>query len=189
MADSDYNTIPSGLTRRALLTRSAAVATGHIPSLQCFDPALSLWQQFQGLHAEAVARCRLWQQCEALVFRQADNRPAQDQIAADTMMIAAQGDPTARIASQTATAAALELLALGEQQDEAWARRDALALDLLAAPAASMAGIAAKLALIAQMGETRLGDMDFPWPQVRSALSDVLRLGGLDPHRFDIRHD
>lgn len=187
MADSDYNTIPTGLTRRALLTRSAALATGHIPSLQLFDPALSLWQQFQGLHAEAVARCRLWQQCEALVFRQAAADDTQERIA--QTRIAAHGEPAAGIASRTTAAAALELADLGEQQDEAWARRDALVLDLLAAPAASMAGIAAKLALIAQMGETRRGDRDFPWPQVRSVLSDALRLGRLDPHRFDIRHD
>lgn len=187
MADSDYNTIPSGLTRRALLTRSAAVALGHIPSLQCFDPALSLWQRFQGLHAEAVTCCRLWQQCEALVFTQADPDHTQKRIT--QTRIAAHGEPVTGIASRKIAAAALELAALGEQQDEAWARRDALAFDLLAAPAGSMAGIAAKLALIAQMGETRRQDMDFPWPQVRSALSDVLRLGRLDPHRFDIRHD
>jgi hypothetical protein len=42
--------------------------------------------------------------------------------------------------------------------------------------AASLPGVAAKLAMLIQLGEPSPTDTEFPWPELRSALADIARL-------------
>ncbi|WP_244613086.1 hypothetical protein [Methylosinus sp. Ce-a6] len=42
--------------------------------------------------------------------------------------------------------------------------------------AASLPGVAAKLAIVIQLGEPSPKDAEFPWPELRSALTDIVRL-------------
>ena len=62
------------------------------------------------------------------------------------------------------------------------------AMDLLGAlsetPAASLAGVAAKLDAVLSEGEPCGGDAEFPWPQLRSALEDLIRIGRLGEPQF-----
>ncbi|MDX8496728.1 hypothetical protein RFN29_35165, partial [Mesorhizobium sp. VK22B] len=44
-------------------------------------------------------------------------------------------------------------------------------------PAASLAGVAAKLEAALREGEVSEDGAEFPWPQIRSALDDVIRIG------------
>ena len=59
----------------------------------------------------------------------------------------------------------------------------ARALDLLEqfseTPAASLAGVAAKLGVVLTEGQPSEDDAEFPWPQLRSVLEDIVRLGRL----------
>jgi hypothetical protein len=48
---------------------------------------------------------------------------------------------------------------------------------LAAAPATSLTGVAAKLNAVLLESEVREGGAEFPWPQIRSAFDDVMRLG------------
>jgi hypothetical protein len=51
---------------------------------------------------------------------------------------------------------------------------------LAATPASSVEGVAAKLHAVLREGEWCENCPEFPWPQVRSALSDLIRIGRLD---------
>jgi hypothetical protein len=58
-------------------------------------------------------------------------------------------------------------------------RADDLLYALAAAPATSLTGVAAKLNAVLLEGEVREGGAEFPWPQIRSAFDDVMRIGQL----------
>ncbi|MFE0018339.1 hypothetical protein ACFWXH_26090 [Mesorhizobium sp. NPDC059054] len=46
-------------------------------------------------------------------------------------------------------------------------------------PAASLAGVVAKLDAVLTEGRPGEDDAEFPWPQLRSVLEDIVRIGGL----------
>ncbi len=46
-------------------------------------------------------------------------------------------------------------------------------------PASSLAGVAAKLDAVLGEGQPSEDDPEFPWPQIRSVLEDVIRIGKL----------
>ncbi|YBV96860.1 hypothetical protein M1D80_08075 [Phyllobacteriaceae bacterium JZ32] len=60
-----------------------------------------------------------------------------------------------------------------------------LADALMATPATTLAGVAGKLDAVLRKGEYFEAGPDFPWPQVRSALADLMRIGqALQPGLF-----
>ncbi|MER9298788.1 hypothetical protein NKI38_20180 [Mesorhizobium sp. M0621] len=64
-----------------------------------------------------------------------------------------------------------------EAERKASDRAEELLEALAAAPATSLTGLAAKLNAVLLESEVREGGAEFPWPQIRSALDDVMRLG------------
>ncbi|WP_413992437.1 hypothetical protein ACMDCR_10280 [Labrys okinawensis] len=62
------------------------------------------------------------------------------------------------------------------EEELAMNREQELADLLWSMPASSLAGIAAKLAALIHSGEPSEDCDEFPWPQIRSALADLLRL-------------
>jgi hypothetical protein len=62
-------------------------------------------------------------------------------------------------------------------EDEAAAQAEVLLCLLSETPANSLAGIAAKLDAVIRQGQTSTDDAEIPWPQIRSALADIGRLG------------
>jgi len=56
-------------------------------------------------------------------------------------------------------------------------RAEELLESLAAAPATSLIGVAAKLNAVLLESEVREGGAEFPWPQISSALDDVMRVG------------
>ncbi|TGS64972.1 hypothetical protein EN817_25330 [Mesorhizobium sp. M3A.F.Ca.ET.174.01.1.1] len=65
------------------------------------------------------------------------------------------------------------LIAEGEAADQA----ENLLQLLLETPAASLAGVAAKLDAVLSEGEPAEACAEFPWPHIRSVLGDVIRIG------------
>jgi hypothetical protein len=63
-----------------------------------------------------------------------------------------------------------------EAEEKAFTMREQRLNDLFMQPAHSVAGAAAKLHAVLAMGEDSPGD-EFPWPQIRSAMTDLLNLG------------
>jgi len=63
-------------------------------------------------------------------------------------------------------------------ESDAANRAETLLEALSETPAISLAGVAAKLDAILREGQPSKDDAEFPWPQIRSVLEDIGRLGG-----------
>ncbi len=76
-------------------------------------------------------------------------------------------------------AGAIGLGPVEERVNHAWDRWDTLTETVWQVPAGSLAGVAAKLAMVLSIGQSRSDDDEFPWPPLRSVLADLQRLGKL----------
>jgi hypothetical protein len=165
--------------------------------------ALSLWREWQAAHAGAIMLCREQQRLETqladtigfpcavaeipdakaptMVFSLAELDdlfgavPRGSKAEAELLDHQARWDEADHLVGYTAAKRA-------EEQAEEQAQM--LAEALWAAPASSLAGVAAKLDAVLAMGEWSQDCQEFPWPQVRSALADLVRLGHLG-HQFE----
>jgi hypothetical protein len=67
-----------------------------------------------------------------------------------------------------------------KREEEAAAKEEQkLAAGLWGAPAQSNPGVCAKLAVMLETGQSCEDCSEFPWPQLRVALSDLMRLGDI----------
>lgn len=183
MADSDNTTAVPSVTpgRKSWTTPIARSADGepaHTTTLA--DPALALSLAWSEAHAVTAEHCLKQQRLEtALSERRSsthsvDGKPASRAGGCDGMRRA------------YAEAKASETLAAAHEQE--------LLERLAQTPANSLAGIAAKLSVIAIEAEDNTDLTDFPVPHVRSALEDLRRLMGrkmvdADPASEDDRED
>ncbi len=76
-------------------------------------------------------------------------------------------------------AGAIGLGPVEERVNYAWDRWDAFTETVWQVPAGSLAGVAAKLAMVLSIGQSRSDDDEFPWPPLRLVLADIQRLGKL----------
>lgn len=168
------------------------------------DPVLALWREWQRLDAEAGKWLTKWQALEVLLFRKVgfprvavpdpDCEEALvyviDHGDIDELLDATpengalrkrlHADLGAQQARWDAAAAAVRFDAIEARHEAVQEQAGALMDEIFRTPAASMAGLAAKLALVLLAGEEREGDVsEFPWPQVRGVLADLRRLGGI----------
>lgn len=161
------------------------------------DPTLMLWQEWRAAHDQVEKFCRKQQRLETVLiaavgFRHVDIAvPDQDCIVAAFTMEAIDrlfGDASESAeAKMQAKAVLAERQAVWDALDERvgygrakQAEEDAFEMraerlnDLFSQPAHSVAGAAAKLHAVLTMGEDSPGD-EFPWPQIRAVLSDLIR--------------
>ncbi|TIQ03826.1 hypothetical protein [Mesorhizobium sp.] len=66
---------------------------------------------------------------------------------------------------------------VADAERKAGDRAEELLQALSVTPATSFTGVAAKLSAVLLESEVREGGAEFPWPQIRSALSDIIRIG------------
>ncbi|MER8955801.1 hypothetical protein NKH98_24350 [Mesorhizobium sp. M0833] len=181
----------------------------------CFDPALALWQEWVRSHKETERLCRMQQRLETKLVESVGfpcvtvrlpggedvtvhsiealrevlgkglNTPAlRERAEADFAAHQARWDEAAEETGYTAAVRAER--EIGDR-----------AKDLLEAfsttPATTLAGVAGKLDAVVREGEAWEECLEFPWPQIRSALSDLVRItkafGGDPVRRRRIRHD
>jgi hypothetical protein len=206
MADSDNTRVCPSVTRRKVLAestaattmlaldRSAAAASGVPPGNTVFDPALSLWREWKAAYLATAELCKKQQQLETLLAKTVGFPRAQVQLPVQDVAIPV----TWRIGIQkllgdVRTKAEADLAAhqarwdaedrkigysVAKRQELAAANRERELLDTLTAtPANSLAGIAGKLDAVLREGESCEECTEFPWPQVRSALADLVRMG------------
>ncbi|MDX8525398.1 hypothetical protein RFM68_12840 [Mesorhizobium sp. MSK_1335] len=62
-------------------------------------------------------------------------------------------------------------------EHKAASRAEALLEELSETPAITLAGVAAKLDAVLREGQSSANDAEFPWPQIRSAIEDIARIG------------
>lgn len=162
------------------------------------DPALMLWQEWWAAHEQVEKLCRRQQRLEtalieAVGFPHVDIAlPDQDCVVAafsveeiDSRFCDLPEDAEAKMRAKAVLA---ERQAVWDALDERLgysrakqAEEEAFVLcaerlnELFAKPAYSVAGVAAKLHAVLAMGEDSPAD-EFPWPQIRAAMADLLNL-------------
>lgn len=167
------------------------------------DPALMSWQKWRAAHEQVEKFCRKQQRLEtALIaaagFPHVDTAvPDQDCVVAAFTMEEIDrrfGDaPESAEAKMQAKAVLAERQAVWDALDErmgysrakrveeeAFAKREKRLNDLFSQPAHSVAGVAAKLHVVLAMGEDSPDD-EFPWQQIRAAMTDLLGMSGRPP--------
>ncbi len=90
----------------------------------------------------------------------------------------AEADLAAHQARWDASDRAIGYSATLRAESDAADRAEALLEALSDTPAISLAGVAAKLDAILREGQPSKDDAEFPWPQIRSVLEDIGRIGG-----------
>lgn len=165
MADSDNSTtVPSVTPGRQRWTAPTArsAACSRLQTTNFADPALAVSQAWTEAHAETAAQCLKQQQLETALLgsssESVDGKPAH------------RAGGRGGLGRAYAKAKAAEALAA--------AREHELLERLARTPATSLAGIAAKLSVIATEAEDNTDLADFPVSHVRSALEDLRRLMG-----------
>ncbi|MER8563049.1 hypothetical protein [Mesorhizobium sp. M0578] len=179
------------------------------------DPALALWKEWEAAHNLTERLCRKQQRLEkrlvesvgfpCVTVRLAEGKQVtvhsidmlnevlgkapdmaalRDKAEADFAAHQARWDAAAEEAGYTAAFRA---------EREAGEKMQDLLQAFSATPATTVAGIAGKLDAVLREGEAWEECSEFPWPQIRSALSDLVRIAegfGADrARRPRIRHD
>ncbi|MER9247591.1 hypothetical protein [Mesorhizobium sp. M0590] len=174
---------------------SNAAATNLSPS----DPALALWREWQTAHRLSERLCRRQQRLETRlvesvgfpcvtvrlperenvtaysiealneVFGKSSSMAAlREKAEADFAAHQARWDSAAEESGYTAA-----LTAERKASDRAQDLLEAFSMT----PATTLDGVAAKLNAILREGEAWAEGSEFPWPQIHSALSDLVRVG------------
>lgn len=166
------------------------------------DPALSLWSAWDATYQRACRLGRRQQRLERDVIAIAGGFPnvtfrvsGQDEPVTveseeaidrwlgdgpETVMMRAEAKATLA-ARQRAWDEADERIGYSgacEAEQDAQDEYEQLAETLWESSASSAAGVAAKLHAMMVVGEYREGCEEFPWPQIRVALADLLRIEG-----------
>ncbi|MDH6230781.1 hypothetical protein M2281_001353 [Mesorhizobium soli] len=163
------------------------------------DPTLRLWHDWAAAHTRAQQLCRRQQALECALAERVDfvgavvrvpggaeteicSVEALDRlIGTRTDMAAIRAQAAAELAARQASfdAAATEIGYFEGLRAEraAFTRIEALLEALATTPAASLAGIAGKLDAVLREGEAWEDCAAFPWPQIRAAHDDLIRIG------------
>jgi hypothetical protein len=202
MADPDHSTTLPALSRRGLLGGATVLPIGVADARRrgaSSDPVLDLFQEWRTLDAELDAWQDDWQKKEGVLLRtvgiprvlvpvpgQAEPVSACEPDEIDELLENLPGTEELRqkLHREFAAhrrrweiaAAAIGLGPVEERVNLAWDRWDTLTETIWQTPAGSLAGVAAKLAMVLSAGQSRSDDDEFPWPPLRSVFADLQRL-------------
>ncbi|MER8395851.1 hypothetical protein NKH10_29015 [Mesorhizobium sp. M1340] len=179
------------------------------------DPALGLWREWQKTHKELKRLCRKQQRLETRLVESIGfpfvtvRLSAGEEVKVRSLGalddVLGNGPDTAGLREKAETDFALHQARWDAAADETGytaalaAEREAgdQTRDFLEAfattPATTLAGVAGKLDAVLREGEAWEECSEFPWPQIRSALCDLVRITeGFDADRVPrprMRHD
>ncbi|WP_187331366.1 MULTISPECIES: hypothetical protein [unclassified Mesorhizobium] len=200
-------TLPGVTRRRVLAIAANAkegrqpgkLVRDHAEADQSADPAVAVWREWLIAHEEAERRCRQQQRlernlvetvgfpCATIPLHDGTSVRLHSIQALNEVLGPGPEDEAVRAKSKADLEAHQErwdvadreigysaaLLAEGEAADQA----ENLLQLLLETPAASLAGVAAKLDAVLSEGEPAEASAEFPWLHIRSVLGDVIRIG------------
>ncbi|MDX3929884.1 MAG: hypothetical protein QHC90_29325 [Shinella sp.] len=174
---------------------------GEVPAGNtALDPALLLWHEWRAAWRNTVALCRKQQKLETQLVKvvgfpcakvhlpdedvtvtfswydEIEDYFGDDPGSADTRAKAG-ADLAAHQARWDAEDERIGYSAAKREEGAAADREQDLMEALMATPAATLAGVAAKLDALLREGEYSEDCTEFPWPQMRSALIDLVRIG------------
>ncbi|TPI10327.1 hypothetical protein FJW06_23575 [Mesorhizobium sp. B4-1-3] len=177
MADSDNTTtLPLVTHRRAVVGMASAIArsirnsfAGRDPNRrQQTGPAEALWWKWQDAYEEAQRLCRQ-QQCLERKLIETVGLPCASVQSSD-------GEKAACQARWDTADCEIGYSATLQAEREAAGRAADLLEMLSRTPAKSLPEVAAKLDAILREGQPSQDDPEFPWPQIRSVLEDIVRI-------------
>lgn len=185
-----------------------AVVTDSLAGNSDFDPTLVLWRDWRAAHLNRAALCRKQQRLETQLAKKIGFPCAEVRLPEEDVPVRISGQwdieelfsETPELADLRAKAEA-DLAAHQARWDaedmrigySAAQRAELAAADheqelievLTATPATTLAGVAGKLDAVLREGESCEECDEFPWPQIRSALADLVRIGrALTPGSF-----
>ncbi|MDX8525877.1 hypothetical protein RFM68_15295 [Mesorhizobium sp. MSK_1335] len=176
-----------------------AVARYDQETPQLTDPAVAVWRKWCAAHKQTERLCREQQRLErklveAVGFPSATIQPSEGKNvtlhslqALRIVLDLAPEDVAMRAKAETdfahhqerwdAVDSEIGYSATLRAEREAADRTEELLELLSETPAASLAGVVAKLDAVLMEGEPSEGSSEFPWPQIRSALDDLMTIG------------
>jgi hypothetical protein len=187
-------------TTAVLPLQYAAAASGALAGHPAVDPALSLWHEWKAAFLNSAALCRKQQHLETKLIGRVGFPCAQvylpeedatvtvswlgdieelfgDDPALAAIRARAEADLAGHQARWDEADAQIGYSAAKREEQEASDREQDVFDSLIHTPATSLAGVAGKLDAILREGESWEDCSGFPWPQVRSVLVDVVRIG------------
>ncbi|WP_187331206.1 MULTISPECIES: hypothetical protein [unclassified Mesorhizobium] len=205
MADSDNITPLSFVTRRtvlgiasfAIVERERCALAHEASAAISSDPVLTIWREWRTAHEESERLCDQSAHLERTLVETVGypcatvQSPGGEHVKvhsigalrelfdgdADEACAKAEARLTAHQARWDAAERRIGYSSVTEAERKAADRAEELLEALAAAPATSLAGVAAKLNAVLVEGEVREGGAEFPWPQIRSAFDDIVRQG------------
>lgn len=207
MADSENSRTLPPITKRNLLSITERVLEGMASGQgdsgnNDIDDAVTKWAAWWDVHRECARLCSIQQRLESELFRTAESprvevrvpNQASPMIADTPEEIDAwlEGEAFAELRERAKVELATRRQAWNvadetigysrakAAEDIASAREQRLAEELWATSTGSVAAATAKLHCIIRTGEPEPDSGEFPWPQIRSALVDLLMTSAPD---------
>ncbi|WP_406872624.1 hypothetical protein WHT83_00060 [Aminobacter sp. P9b] len=184
----------------------ATAATDVVPA-PTPDPAVAVWRDWNAAYEQAMWRCDRLQELEAAVAERVDglwtvvsspdgeetvvcSMAAVDRIIGERtdmgeIRARAEAELDARQAHFEVVATEIGYFEGLRAEQAGFARVAALLEALSGTPAVSLSGVVGKLDAVLRNGADWEDRSAFPWPQIRSAREDLMRIGRqLTPHAF-----
>lgn len=194
------------ITSTALVLQKSALASSGAATSTPPDPALTLWREWETAHTLTERLCRSQQRLETRlvesvgfprvtvrlpeggdvtihsiealneVLGKGDTAALREKAEADFAVHQTRWDAAAEETGYTAALRAERVA--GERAED-------LLEALSTTPATTLAGVAGKLDAVLREGEALEECSEFPWPQIRSALGDLVRIADqMVPEQF-----
>lgn len=176
-----------------------AFARNELETDASADPAVAVWRKWQAAYEEIERLCREQQRlerelaervgfpCVTMRLRDGEQVTLHSILAVRNVLsfnpedgairAKAEAEFAAHQARWDVAAREIGYSAALQAEYEAADRAEDLLEALAETPAASLAGVAAKLDAVVREGEIFEDSDEFPWPQIRSALEDISRIG------------
>jgi hypothetical protein len=195
MADFEISTSLAAVTRRSFLSgtilassvylfQSCAQVTAVVDtSLLVADPTYALWQGWRKAHRLTQSLCHQQQRLETRLIEMVGRRPVEYRDRSAIAEAEAASDASCPRAFQTRWNAADAKIGYSgaKAAEESAAEHEQRLLETLwATPAQSLAEVAGKLDALLREGEWCEACPEFPWPQIRVALTDLIRIARLE---------
>jgi hypothetical protein len=184
----------------SLFLHGMAAATEALVHNPSFDPALSLWREWKAAYRRTAALCRRQQELETRLantvgFPQAKVHLPDEDVSVSVSWPAdieelfgedptcaglrakAEADLAAHQARWDAEDRRIGYSAAKRAEQAAAFHEQELVEILMDTPATTLAGIAGKLDAVLREGETSEECTEFPWPELRAVLCDLVRIG------------
>ena len=188
--------------------QAARLETAAVPACpQAPDPTVCLWREWAAMHERVQFLCNRQQELEVQLAERVDGLGTMVDVPGEEPIYVCSTEGLDRVVGTRTDMAAVRMKAVADlssnqakfeavaeeigyfsglrAEQEGFQRIKVLLEALSTTPATSLAGVAGKLDAVMREGEAwEECSSDFPWPQIRSARDDLVRIGQLMTPEF-----